>query len=85
MEPVLDVAASAYARPDADELRREVEPHIEPVVVDEVQVPIPEIVVPAIELAEPVAEVDHAALLDQRIPIDDPDVEEMPLELVAEL
>ena len=39
------------------------EPVLEPVVIDEVHVPIPETAAPTIELVEPVAELDHAALL----------------------
>ena len=74
IEPMLEVVASPEP---------EIEPYVEPVVIDEIQVPIPEMVAPTIEVVEPVAELDHAALLDQLIPIDDPDVEEMPLELVA--
>ena len=94
MEPVFEVAAAPEAvaelelvsalEPNAEpQLVPDVEPRVEPVVVAEVEMPIAEMVAPTVELAEPVAELDHAALLDQLIPIDDPDVEEMPLELMA--
>ena len=80
-------AVAAHAPPSAD--AREPEPAAEPAEIPEEpavaaakEIPVPEMITPVPEMFAASPEIDPAALLDQLIPVDDPDVE-MPYDFVA--